>query len=53
MTARTTPSTAVDKPISFKDKKGKQKNEIFVDIYEKISLTFNSNVCDHTKCLIV
>src|SRR4051812_35430245 len=40
---KTTPSTSVDKPISFKDKKGK-KNEIFVDIYERISITFNSNV---------
>jgi len=44
---KTTPSTAVDKPITFlqgkKGKKGKRKNEIFVDIYERISITFNSN----------
>jgi len=39
---KTTPSTAVDKPISFKASKGK-KNEIFVDIYERINVTFNSN----------
>jgi len=40
---KTTPSTAVDKPISFQGKTGKKKNEIFVDIYERISITFNSN----------
>lgn len=40
----TTPSTAVDKPIMFQDKKGKKrKNEIFVDIFEKINITFNSS----------
>jgi len=39
---KTTPSTAVDKPISFQ-RDGKKKNEIFVDIYERISITFNSN----------
>jgi len=46
---KTTPSTSVDKPIAFAGSlagsKGsaKQKNEIFVDIYERISITFNSN----------
>jgi AP-4 complex subunit mu-1 len=41
---KTTPSTSVDKPISYKDSKGKgKKNEIFVDIYERINITFNSN----------
>jgi len=41
---KTTPSTAVDKPITpFKDSKVKRKNEIFVDIYERISITFNAN----------
>jgi AP-4 complex subunit mu-1 len=39
---KTTPSTSVDKPISVKDK-GKSKNEIFVDLYERLNLTFNSN----------
>lgn len=39
---KTISSTAVDKPISFKDKKGK-KNEIFVDIYERLSVSFNAN----------
>jgi len=43
MNPKTTPSTAVDKPISFQDKKSKKKNEIFVDIYERVSVTFNSN----------
>jgi len=42
MSAKTVPSTAVDQPISFKQSKGK-KNEIFVDIYERISITFNAN----------
>jgi len=40
---KTTPSSAVDKPISFLDKGKKRKNEIFVDIYEKINITFNAN----------
>lgn len=40
---KTTPSTSVDKPISLQEKSGKKKNEIFVDIYERISITFNSN----------
>ncbi len=43
MAQKTTPSTAVDKPIAYGDQKG-QKNEIFVDIYERISITFNANV---------
>lgn len=43
MNSKTTPSTAVDKPIQFQEKGKKRKNEIFVDIYEKISITFNSN----------
>lgn len=43
MGARTTPSTAVDKPISYNEKGKKKKNEIFVDIYERISITFNSD----------
>lgn len=41
--SKTTPSTAVDKPITFQGKKGKKKNEIFVDIYERISITFNAS----------
>jgi len=40
---KTTPSTAVDKPINYVEKSGKKKNEIFVDIYERISITFNTN----------
>jgi AP-4 complex subunit mu-1 len=42
----TTPSSAVDKPITGggrgKDGK-KKKNEIFVDIFERLSITFNSS----------
>lgn len=44
--AKTTPSSAVHKPIAVgttRKTKG-QKNEIFVDILERLSLTFNSNV---------
>lgn len=41
---KTTPSTSVNKPIAFNDKKGKKhKNEIFVDIHERINITFNNN----------
>ena len=40
---KTTPSTSVDKPINYVEKSGKHKNEIFVDIYERISITFNTN----------
>jgi len=40
---KTTPSTSVDKPINYVEKSGKKKNEIFVDIYERISITFNAN----------
>ena len=41
--SKTTPSTAVDKPITMKQKKGEKKNEIFVDIYERLNVTFNAN----------
>jgi len=43
MNPKTTPSTSVDKPINYVEKSGKKKNEIFVDIYERISITFNAN----------
>jgi len=43
MNQKTTPAGAVDKPIVSRQGKGK-KNEIFVDIYERISVTFNANV---------
>jgi hypothetical protein len=42
-TARTTPSTAVHRPISLTERSGK-KNEIFVDILERLTVLFNSNV---------
>ena len=50
MNPKTTPSTSVDKLIAFsrnskKSGKSKQRNEIFVDIFERISVTFNANVC--------
>lgn len=38
---KTTPSSSVDKSIIAKSRE--QKNEIFVDIYERINVTFNSN----------
>ena len=41
---KTTPSSSVDKSIIAKQTRGKkQKNEIYVDIYERINITFNSN----------
>lgn len=43
MSAKTTPSSAVHKPISLAGRKGR-KNEIFVDILERLTVLFNSNV---------
>jgi len=45
ISSKTTPSTATDKPINWsrKSKAKNQKNEIFVDIFERITVTFNSN----------
>ena len=41
---KTTPSTSVDKPIAVTAADSKnRKNEIFVDIYEKINVTFNAS----------
>lgn len=42
VSSKTISSSAVDKPISFKDN-NKGKNEIFVDVFERISVTFNSS----------
>lgn len=42
MSAKTTPSSAVHKPISLAGRKGR-KNEIFVDILERLTVLFNSN----------
>jgi len=39
---RTTPSSSVFKPISAPSDKGSRRNEVFVDIAEKISATFNA-----------
>ncbi len=41
--SRTTPSTAVHRPITVADRAGK-KNEIFVDVLERLTVLFNSNV---------
>lgn len=40
-TNKTTSSSSADKPIAVRDRE-KQKNEIFVDIYERVNITFNS-----------
>eukprot|EP00472_Partenskyella_glossopodia_P005257 CAMPEP_0197517836 /NCGR_PEP_ID=MMETSP1318-20131121/2922_1 /TAXON_ID=552666 /ORGANISM="Partenskyella glossopodia, Strain RCC365" /LENGTH=362 /DNA_ID=CAMNT_0043067727 /DNA_START=350 /DNA_END=1435 /DNA_ORIENTATION=- len=40
---KTTSSDATNKPISFKDSKQGGKDEIFVDIFERITITFHSN----------
>jgi AP-4 complex subunit mu-1 len=41
MDSKTTPSSSVDKSIIAKEKNA--KNEIYVDIYERINVTFNPN----------
>ena len=41
---KTTPSSSVDKPIALSGDTSKKRNEIFVDIYERISVTFTGNV---------
>jgi AP-4 complex subunit mu-1 len=43
MNPRTTPSTAVDEPIAARRGRGDRKNEIFVDIFERVSVTFSAN----------
>lgn len=40
--SKTTPSTSVDKPIAFRQQKGR-KNEIYVDVYERIAMTFSAS----------
>lgn len=49
MSAKTTPSSAVHKPISLAGRKGR-KNEIFVDILERLTVLFNSNVGGGLEC---
>jgi AP-4 complex subunit mu-1 len=39
--SKTMTSTAVDKPITFRSR-DRQRNQVFVDIFERLSLTFNS-----------
>ena len=51
MSAKTTPSSAVHKPISLAGRKGR-KNEIFVDILERLTVLFNSNVCSESVCAV-
>lgn len=43
LNAKTTPSSAVQRPIQGKSGKRKQKNEIFVDIMESLTTTFDSH----------
>jgi len=55
LSSKTTPSSSVDKPIAMArgpGKKKNQKNEIFVDIFERISVTFNANVCSVRRKLV-
>jgi len=43
LNAKTTPSSAVQRPIQGKSGKRKEKNEIFVDIMESLTTTFDSH----------
>jgi len=43
ISAKTTPSTAVQRPIKGKSGKRKEKNEIFVDIMESLTTTFDAH----------
>lgn len=52
MNPKTVPSNAVDKPITLAGSGAKRRNEIFVDIFERIHVTFNSDVCD-TICRLL
>jgi len=38
----TTPSTAVHKPVTMSQKQGKQRNEIFVDVVERLTMLFSN-----------
>jgi len=40
---KTTPSTSVFKPVTLTGKSGEQRNEIFVDILERLTMLFNGN----------
>ena len=42
---KTISSSAVQKPISMSTAGSSKKNEIFVDILERITVLFNANVC--------
>lgn len=39
----TTPSTSVHKPVTMSQKQGKQRNEIFVDVVERLTVLFNKD----------
>lgn len=43
VSSRTTPSSAVHRPISLASNRKGKKNEIFVDILERLTVLFNSN----------
>jgi len=42
MNQKTTPSSSVYKPVTLTQKSGEQRNEIFVDILERLTVLFNS-----------
>mmetsp|Transcript_21717 Transcript_21717/g.42674 ORF Transcript_21717/g.42674 Transcript_21717/m.42674 type:complete len:450 (-) Transcript_21717:38-1387(-) len=43
MHQKTTPSSSVYKPVTLASKSGQQRNEIFVDILERLTMLFNGN----------
>ena len=47
------PGTAVTKSVVANDPSGKKREEVFVDIIEKISVTFNASVSTALKVLSV
>lgn len=52
------PGTAVTKSVVANEPGGRKREEIFVDIIEKISVTFSSSVSDgfisfNSRCLLI
>jgi hypothetical protein len=47
------PGTAITKSVVANEPGGRKRDEIFVDVIEKISLTFNSSVSMHVYLLYV
>lgn len=46
------PGTAVTKSVVANDPSGKKREEVFVDIIEKISVTFNASVSTALKFFV-